>query len=48
MLKIKEYKRDYELEWIEVKRQLAILKWENYEWLHKYKNEDDKGRWVDQ
>lgn len=27
--------RDYEAEFAEAKRQLAILEWENYEWLHR-------------
>lgn len=47
MFKIKNKNRDYELEWIEAERQLAILEWENYVWLYRDRYVDDKGKWQD-
>jgi hypothetical protein len=31
---------DYELEWLEAERQLAIIQWENYEYIHKETNNE--------
>jgi hypothetical protein len=34
MIKIEEPK-DYELEWIEAERTIAVMQWENWEYLHR-------------
>ena len=35
-------KRDYELEWLEAERQLAILEYENFKWLHPNPDKKEK------
>ena len=43
MIELEEInEKGYELTWLEAERQLAILEWENYAWLHKKLNDDDK------
>ena len=41
MIKLEEInEKSYELQWLEAERELALLEYENYVWLHKEVNND--------
>jgi hypothetical protein len=42
MIKLDEIKKDYELEWLRAERNLAILEYENYKWLHPAPDKEEK------
>lgn len=42
MIKLDEPKNDYELEWLDAERDLIILEYELYKWLHPSTNNKEE------